>query len=370
MSAKERQAEIEKLVAQSTRSAAEAQVFRDAWLKAAEAEQQQRSKDAAAARSQAMAAAGAARKAAIQDAEIAAAAALAAAESQREAALAAIETLLRFTFIDPVGLGQNVAAFMKLADYDENLVTSKAWSEPHHIEQQLAALSEHMENVIQKYLRAQFKSIEEYNAQAGEVAEPYRVLMVFDFPANFTEASARRLVSIAQNGPRCGVYTIVLVDTSKPLPYGFTLADLEQGATVIAWDGQAWRWRDADFKDHPLTLDAPPPLELMDRIVETVGKQARKSSEVKVPFTRIAPRARSGGAAIGWMAALSTPPRACASSWGRWAPARCRNWCWAARARRSTRSLSGAPAPANRRCCTRSSPTWRSPTARTRCSFT
>jgi len=196
---------------------------------------------------------------------------------------------LRFTFVDPVGLGQNVAAFMKLADYDENLVTSKAWSEPHQIEQQLAALNEQMENVIQKYLRAQFKTIEEYNAQAGEVAEPYRVLMVFDFPANFTEASARRLVSIAQNGPRCGVYTIVLVDTSKPLPYGFTLADLEQGATVIAWDGQAWRWRDEDFQQCTLTLDEAPPIELLDRIVETVGKQARKSSEVKVSFTRIAP---------------------------------------------------------------------------------
>lgn len=217
----------------------------------------------------------------------------AAAQAMQSLAARLLATLppgkVRFTFVDPVGLGQNVAAFMKLADYDENLVTGKAWSEPHQIEQQLAALSEHMENVIQKYLRAQYKTIEEYNAQAGEVAEPYRVLMAFDFPANFTEASARRLVSIAQNGPRCGVYTIVLVDTSKPLPYGFTLADLEQGATVIAWDGQAWRWRDEDFKDHPLTLDAPPPLELMDRIVETVGKRARKSSEVKVPFTRIAP---------------------------------------------------------------------------------
>lgn len=218
---------------------------------------------------------------------------LAAAHAMRALAIRLLATLppgkARFTFIDPVGLGQNAAAFMKLTDYDEALVTSKAWSEPHHIEQQLAVLSEHMENVIQKYLRAQFKSIEEYNAQAGEVAEPYRVLMVFDFPANFTEASARRLVSIAQNGPRCGVYTVVLVDTSKPLPYGFTLADLEQGATVIAWDNGAWRWRDADFKDHPLALDAPPPPQLLDQLLETVGKQAKKSGEVKVPFARIAP---------------------------------------------------------------------------------
>jgi len=218
---------------------------------------------------------------------------LAAANAMRALAARLLATLppgkVRFTFIDPVGLGQNAAAFMTLTDHDETLVTSKAWSEPHHIEQQLAALSEHMENVIQKYLRAQYQNIEEFNAQAGEVAEPYRVLMVFDFPANFTEASARRLVSIAQNGPRCGVYTVVLVDTSKPLPYGFTLADLEQGATVLAWDNGAWRWRDADFKAHPLALDAPPPPQLLDRFLDTVGKQAKKAGEVKVPFARIAP---------------------------------------------------------------------------------
>jgi WD40 repeat protein len=78
---------------------------------------------------------------------------------------------LRFTFIDPVGLGQNAAPFMHLADYDEQLVTGKAWSEPQHIEQRLADLTEHMENVIQQYLRNQYATIEDYNAQAGEIAE-------------------------------------------------------------------------------------------------------------------------------------------------------------------------------------------------------
>ena len=31
---------------------------------------------------------------------------------------------VRFTIIDPVGLGENFAAFMHLADHDEDLVTS------------------------------------------------------------------------------------------------------------------------------------------------------------------------------------------------------------------------------------------------------
>src|SRR5205823_3789357 len=69
---------------------------------------------------------------------------------------------VRFTILDPVGLGENFAAFMHLADYDEALVASRIWTEPHHIEQRLADLTAHMENVIQKYLRNQFQTIEEY----------------------------------------------------------------------------------------------------------------------------------------------------------------------------------------------------------------
>ncbi|MGL6096860.1 MAG: hypothetical protein ACRC7O_13820, partial [Fimbriiglobus sp.] len=58
---------------------------------------------------------------------------------------------VRFTIIDPVGLGENFAAFMHLADYDEKLVTARIWTEPSQIEQRLTDLTEHMENVIQKY---------------------------------------------------------------------------------------------------------------------------------------------------------------------------------------------------------------------------
>ena len=62
---------------------------------------------------------------------------------------------LRLTLIDPVGLGANVSGFMNLP---ENIIGNKAWTEPQHIEQQLADLSAHMENVIQKYLRNDYRS--------------------------------------------------------------------------------------------------------------------------------------------------------------------------------------------------------------------
>ena len=195
---------------------------------------------------------------------------------------------VRFTLIDPVGLGQNVASFMQLVDHDEKLVGSRAWSETKHIDQQLADLSEHMGNVIQKYLRGQYSTIDAYNAQAGEVAEPYRVLVVTGFPVKFSQEAATRLVEIATNGPRCGVFTVVLFDTEQQLPYDFNLDDLRRVSAVIEWDGTSFAWRDPDFANIPLQLDVPPPSSLFNTILEEVGKRSAIASEVRVPFDRLA----------------------------------------------------------------------------------
>lgn len=194
-----------------------------------------------------------------------------------------------FTLLDPVGLGQSAAPFMSLADHEEKLITNRAWTEPQHIEEQLGKLTEHMENVIQKYLRNDYSTIEEYNQKAGEVAEPYRVLVVFDFPVNFSETAARRLVSIAKNGPRCGVYTVIVMDTdpSKKLPYGFNLADLENAANVIYHDGNRFVWANKNFDRYSVLLDTPPSDELFKHIVTEAGSRAPESMRVEVPFDKL-----------------------------------------------------------------------------------
>jgi hypothetical protein len=190
-------------------------------------------------------------------------------------------TKLRLTLVDPIGLGQSAAALMPLADYDASLITGKDWIEPQDIDQHLAGLAGHMEDVAQKCLRNQFNSIEEYNEQAGDAAEPYRVLAVFDFPASFSETAARRLASIAQDGPRCGVYVILLVDTGRALPYDISLAELEQACTVIASDTHGFVWQDQVLQDCRLDLDVPPGKDLLDRIVKRVGTAAKDAFEAR-----------------------------------------------------------------------------------------
>ena len=62
---------------------------------------------------------------------------------------------LRFTFIDPVALGQSVAEFQHLADFDPELVGTRPVTSARDIEARLSDLSEHIETVISNYLRGQ-----------------------------------------------------------------------------------------------------------------------------------------------------------------------------------------------------------------------
>ena len=195
----------------------------------------------------------------------------------------------RFTIIDPLGLGKQFAGFMHLVDHDELLVTSRIWTEPPQIEQRLADITEQMEVVIQKYLRNEYESIGAYNAIA-EVPEPYRFVVVANFPANFTETSARRLASIAASGARCGVYLVVSVDTKVTMPADFSLAELEKHCTTLVLKDGTFTWNDPEFSKWPLTVEQIPTDEVFTRVIQRVGKAAKAAKRVEVPFDRVAPK--------------------------------------------------------------------------------
>ncbi len=225
-------------------------------------------------------------------------------QSQREGRQEAIETLratmvrvftslppgrVRFTIFDPVALGESFAGFMHAGDYLESLVGGRIWTEAAQIRQQLEDLTGHMENVIQKYLRNEFETIEQYNEQAGELAEPYRFLVIADFPVNFNEESARRLSSIIHSGPRCGVHTLIAYDARQELPSGIDIEDISAGSIHLVYEKDRFVWRDPIFKQFPLTPDKPPSESTLTNIMHAVGKAGASSARVEVPFQTIAP---------------------------------------------------------------------------------
>lgn len=197
---------------------------------------------------------------------------------------------IRFTMVDPVSLGESFGGFMHLADYDELMVNNRIWTESGQIEARLADLTEHMENVFQTYLRNEFQTIEEYNLSAGEVAEPYHILVISDFPAKFSEIAARRLVSIINSGPRCGVYTLLNVDPTKSLPNNFSLTDIEPHMVSYEWKESHFHSAEEILALWPITVDSPPDPATFTSIVRMVGEASKDARRVEVSFDRIAPR--------------------------------------------------------------------------------
>lgn len=202
----------------------------------------------------------------------------------------------RFTFFDPLGLGQAVSPFLALADHDPKLIDGKVWTNAESLRNRLTELSAHIENVIQKYLRGQYETIEEFNAAAGEIAEPYRVLVVFDFPSVFDEATFHHLCRVIENGPRCGVYTVLVTDLSVTPPYGVGAQGLPAafptyriGHQLALMDGQG-----ESLGRATLAADGDPLSDagaqvgqgIIDRIVDAVGRSGRGADNVVVTFER------------------------------------------------------------------------------------
>ena len=196
---------------------------------------------------------------------------------------------LSFTIFDPVGLGQNFAALMHLADYEEATINSRIWTQTTQFEEKLAELNEHMEKVIQMYLRNEYATIAEYNKQAGSIAEKYHFLVIASFPVNFSDNAAKRLRNIAANGARCGVYTLIHWDQRNAPPNDFVPDELRKNSVRLVRGEKNFLladWREPGLR---VVLDPPPSPEFATQFLHDVGESGRGSTRVEVPFEQIAP---------------------------------------------------------------------------------
>ncbi|WP_437770468.1 FtsK/SpoIIIE domain-containing protein [Arthrobacter sp. KNU40] len=223
--------------------------------------------------------------------------------SGREAAQSAVRALilrllaafpagkLTLTVFDPMGLGDSVGPFLALGDHNKDFIGGKVWSSSADLVKQLSELTTHIEHVITRYLRGEYSTIAEYNSAAGEIAENYRVLVVFDFPAQFTEETQFELKRIMENGPRCGVFTVVVSNSGIKANYGVKDSDLP-GIRLV---------NEESFAGHPfegklplLHFDADPIAllgarkgqDLVDFVVDKVGREGNAAADVWVDLNQ------------------------------------------------------------------------------------
>ena len=189
----------------------------------------------------------------------------------------------RFSFIDPKGLGEPVAAFLGLAEYDADLVAGGARTLDTEIEEHLTELAHHVERVTARHLQGRFASLDELHRATGEIVEPYRYLVVFDHPTGFTDRSLSLLRALVESGSRCGVMVIVVREGSAR---GRRVADkgipglpvVHGGPDGLAMDVErAGRWSLQGDVAPELTLADRGEPTLFERITTAIGALARQA---------------------------------------------------------------------------------------------
>lgn len=119
--------------------------------------------------------------------------------------------------IDPVKLGEKLGtfstAFRELPRVKSLIQGGLALTEERQIEEELVQLRTRIAEIVQT-MGDNYASLEEYNLASLDIQEPYRIVVIRDFPKAFTRNAIEKLLSIMSSGPKCGVYTILHIDES------------------------------------------------------------------------------------------------------------------------------------------------------------
>ena len=202
---------------------------------------------------------------------------------------------VKFTFVDPITLGESFAMFTRLVDVDDRtseIINGKIWSSQTDIEQKLRIMTDHIANVTQRCLQGKYHNIYEYNRVAEQNAEAYQVLMLMDFPAGMTEQSLKLLEQIVTSGPKCGVFTVLYRNEDQfekaPEKSYSVISNIESSLRLFQFDDQCDQITYEEEKCRllwkPVALPSP---SQTDHIIEILKKGIKSADKVVIGIEKV-----------------------------------------------------------------------------------
>ncbi|WFE47687.1 hypothetical protein [Verrucosispora sp. WMMD1129] len=118
---------------------------------------------------------------------------------------------LRLTWIDTLHQGQSAGPLLDLVTSNSRVIDEQVWTQSDDIEQALRRASERMTQIEQHCLRGRHADLDDYNRQAGALAEARHVIVVSGYPHGLSATSAEQLRRITESGGRLGVSALVVM---------------------------------------------------------------------------------------------------------------------------------------------------------------
>ena len=115
-----------------------------------------------------------------------------------------------FNVVDCDSHGSNMDSFFEIKRKFPQLLADRICTDMEESVERIHSVNERVEYISQDVLGTRYTSIYEYAAQNDAVEYRVEVNVLFDFPSGLDEYSVALLKNIIENGPKCGIYTIIV----------------------------------------------------------------------------------------------------------------------------------------------------------------
>lgn len=196
---------------------------------------------------------------------------------------------VRLTLLDTVGRGENFASLVALGDHDPSLIGHRAWSATGQVSTRLSELTQYIEDILQTCLRDRYATIEDFNREAGALAEPYRVVAAFGVPTGLSRDGIESLRALVEGGRRCGVFSIIVRDLSQPWPAELPPLPESHVLRLRIDDAGKIRHTDPALCELSISPVAPPPANEIPGLAERIGLASLAANRVEIPLDDLVP---------------------------------------------------------------------------------
>ncbi|MBC8508009.1 MAG: hypothetical protein ISR58_15205 [Anaerolineales bacterium] len=192
--------------------------------------------------------------------------------------------MLQFVLVEPASAGSLLAPFLKLPN---TIRGNKVIGKSGEIYEELVVINNQIEEIIQTRLLDTYENIEAYNQNAEEMAIPYKLLIISDFPTGIDSRIAEELKHIVNNGIRAGVHLIASVNKNVETPKSLDLEKIFSKGLSIKIDDSQVRWDDPKLSQYKITPDRFPDRYLVESLLAKVG-HFEQTAITDLNFGRIA----------------------------------------------------------------------------------
>jgi hypothetical protein len=192
--------------------------------------------------------------------------------------------LARLLLLDGIELGRTLAIFA--AKLHDDICGGRVYDREQEIANELGKIRARIAQITQHVL-VEHDNINSYNQANPEIPEPYRFVIVNEFPCGFSAQALRQFQDIVRNGPRAGVYILATVSDAMPDSHGFDLNDFIAGAYHLSLDGTgALQWNSEYLSEYQVRSAAPPDERVISHTLSVVS-QAYEQKPTVLPYERV-----------------------------------------------------------------------------------